>query len=250
MSRGVLRGFRRRRETVGAGGGARQPAWDGGKPAQTGRGVSQVDPVSSTEPWWRRPGGLGIKDPRSWKTWQLASAAFLALLLGMAIGYGEKGSGSPQEETPQQIATSETTASTAPSAADATDTDGPPDAAPTTTTTTVAAGPDSAQTGTPAAGPARVILELPATPGPKTTDKFRVAGAEWKIGWAYDCTRGGQGAFEVKAVNGDGSPGSEAPILQQGPRGKGVTTYATSGERSLVVTTSCVWALKVTGVPG
>lgn len=167
----------------------------------------------------------------------------------MAIGYGEKGSGSPREETPQQIATSETTASTAPSAADATDTDGPPDATPTTTTTTVAAGPDSAQAGA-AAGPARVILELPATPGPKTTDKFRVAGAEWKIGWAYDCTRGGQGAFEVKAVNGDGSPGSEAPILQQGPRGKGVTTYATSGERSLVVTTSCVWALKVTGVPG
>lgn len=209
--------------------------------------MSQVDP-SSAEPWWRRPGGLGIKDPRSWKTWQLGCAAFLALLVGMAIGYGERSSAPAPTGDAEQIATSEASPTTVPSQASPAQTTVPSEGDPAATTTT-APPAATAQPGA-AAGPAKVILEVPATAGPKTTDKFRVAGAEWKVGWAYDCTRAGQGTFEVKALNGDGSPGSEPPIAQQGPRGKGVTTYATSGERSLAITTPCAWTLKVTGVPG
>lgn len=166
----------------------------------------------------------------------------------MAIGYGERGNAPVAEEDAEQIATSEPTTTTVPAQGAPAQTETPAEGDPAATTTTAA--PSAAAPPGAATGPAKVIIEVPATAGPKTTEKFSVAGAEWKVGWAYDCTRTGQGTFEIKPVNGDGSPGSEAPIAQQGPRGKGVTTYTTSGQRSLAVNTACAWTLKVTGVSG
>src|ERR1700704_1352947 len=87
-----------------------------------------IDPAPSApppsaplgEPSWRQSGALGIRERRSWATWQLVVAAGLAWVLGMMVGYSGKkpssgaGTGRPIVSLGALAATTPTTGGGAP----------------------------------------------------------------------------------------------------------------------------------------
>lgn len=214
-------------------------------------------PDESELPAWARPGGLGIAGARTWSTRRLVAISAGALLLGLAVGYGQRGS-----PAPDTVAGSAPVAS--PTEPPATTAVGPAAGADTTipAASTDTTAPDGGSTATaPGEAPAasggdpgaevEVLLEVKPTSGPADTAGFRVGPGGWQLGWAFDCSRaGGSGPLEIEVVNPDGSPAGEEAVSQEGAAGKSVNAYTTSGERVLSVTTNCLWALKVTGVRG
>jgi hypothetical protein len=200
-----------------------------------------TDSVSS-DPSWQQPGGLGIKHPRAYRPWQLGLAVALSLLVGMALGYGQK---KPARRAGTLAATS---ATTAPSDSDSTKSTAS-GASPTTATTldiqpVVTTAPAAAQA-------AQQLLFVSTTSGTKTTDAFKVAAGGWAVGWAYDCASTPGGTFKVTVVGTDGAPSAEDAVI--GPtevKANAVQHYTSVGERKLQVDTTCRWALKVTGIPG
>ena len=192
-----------------------------------------------------QPGELGIRERRSWRTWQLLTAVLIAAVAGMAIGHGGASSASssnavytpPPPASPGGGAGSSTTGrtGTAPSALTSSST-----TAGTSTTTTA---------------PAAVLLPQVTARGSAVTPSFRVGAAPYRIGWAYDCRSapGSTGTFQVYPLGSGQSPSSGAPAVNaSGATGQGLTEVNSTGTEELTVRTpaQCIWAVKVTGVAG
>jgi hypothetical protein len=206
--------------------------------------VPPSDPPSAPTP----PGSLGIKERRTWRTSQVVLFCTLALLLGMRIGYsGEKApAASSRGAVPGQSGLPP--APTTPTTLAPGDPGQPTDTSPTTgSATTGTREPVGAAQGTP-----EVLLEVSPRTGPLTTDTFTVAAGGWKVGWSFNCRgQGGSGPFNVTVRHpGSGEAPEDPPVQQNGPDGKGIEQFSSQGDHVLVVQTNCLWALKVTGIPG
>jgi hypothetical protein len=92
-----------------------------------------------------------------------------------------------------------------------------------------------------------VLLDIKRDSGSKSTQHFTVPGPRWTLGWAYDCTQqGGTGSFKITILSADGTPNPDGGVDQHGAKGSSVAAYTTTGERSLSVQTTCLWAIRVT----
>jgi len=194
-----------------------------------------------TEPSWDQPGGLDIKEQRSWRTWHLLATALGALLIGMAIGHANAkpaaGGGAKQGlfKLPDSSATTAV----------------PPTSTDPTTSSIVAATTDTTPAAeTPVTGVVKVLFDKKAA-GPLAATAVSIKGGTWKIGWAYDCTKSGSadgtGTFQVVVAPTSGA-GANA-VNEVGRNKTGVTSQTVAGALTLEVRTACRWAVKVTGIP-
>jgi len=222
-------------------------------------GSRQPDPAD-VEPSWDRPGGLDIKETRSWATWQLATAALIAAVVGMLIGYSGKKPSLQASASAPKISLGGPSVSISPGAS-ATATSAPASSttAPTATTasataTTVATTPAGSGSTTVAANQPQVVLE-PQTngAGPDQLPTFSTAGP-WNIGWAFSCVAapGGSAAFTVQVVSEPAATTPVTAVTQTSRLSSGVTRETGGGKFHLQITTdpACRWAVKVTGVAG
>lgn len=200
------------------------------------------------------PGELRIREKRTWKTWQLAVAMGLAVLIGLAINYRtvaatqSPGSSGGAYTLPTQ-ATSTTTTSAGGGSAAGTST--------TTTTTTSSTGagssPTSSTTTTSTGGSsqARLLLGPTQSQGNWTSPVFTITAPGWDIGWAFRCTVAPTSgpSFQVSVAPAGLTPTGAAAISETGPSGQAVTTQSSTGQQVLVVQApaDCAWAVKVTG---
>jgi len=219
------------------------------------------------------PGSLGLKEKRSWKTWQLVSGMVVAALVGLFIGYrtpasgsgGSGGSGTSDGGAyslpPAGGGATSTTASTG---GGSTTTSAPTAGASTTTsttggkskdtTTTTAGSSTSSTTGSTTSTsipPARLLLGPTQLQGNWTSPAFTITAPAWNIGWAFQCTPAPTSgtSFQVFVTAVGASPGGAAAISETGASGQAVTAQTSLGKQTLVVEApaNCAWAVKVTG---
>ena len=133
-------------------------------------------------------GSLGIKERRSWATWQLVSIAFVALLGGMLVEYLASGSGGSSSASKVNA---KSYTPPPPSRSSSSGTASPGGKTGSTTTTSTAPGAGAGQTTSttaPVTGPAQVLLGPYQSQGDWTSPSFTIGGGQWNIGWAYRCT--------------------------------------------------------------
>jgi hypothetical protein len=174
------------------------------------------------------PGGLGIRQRRTWATWQLVAACTVACLVGMMVGYsGQKPSTASAAGKPiVALGGLDTTATTATTGAIT---------APSTTAPTAAA-------------PAVLMANTPGR-GPSDLPTF-AAGGPWSIGWHFRCVNApaGTGTFTLEVVS---EAGATSPAVTQTSReAQGISPQSAPGHQHLKITTdpACQWAVKVTGI--
>jgi len=223
------------------------------------------------------PGELHIKEKRTWKTWQLATAMMVAALVGMALNYNSSGASSsassggtkgyklpPPAATGGAAPTTTTPSSTLPpgstrgatthsaTSGGATHQHGSVSTtttAPATTTTTGA----TTTTTTSGAAPGPLQLLVPATQmhGNWTSPAFSITAAPWNIGWAFQCTPAPASgpSFQVFVAPVGGKPGATPPVSETGASGQQVTQVQSTGSQVVMVQApaNCLWAVKVTG---
>jgi len=192
--------------------------------------------------------GLGIRERRSWATWQLASAVLIAVVVGMWVGWSGRGGGRASASAgaqsthltlpPLTVAPAATTVTTPATTAPAA----------TATTTTVS----SSGTSAAATGPIVVVMPNTNDRGPADLPAITTAG-HLQIGWKFSCVAapGGAATFEILLVAASG--GATSPVLTQtGRSGTGVTPLGNTGQVRLRVVTDpgCVWAVKAVGIAG
>jgi hypothetical protein len=224
------------------------------------------------------PGELKIVGRRTWKTWQLVVAVFLAAGLGMwfngnagtASGINSS-SGSTTGGGYKLPPPSGSTATTLPASGGS-----PRGAAGSATTTTAAGGStattagggststtaaggaaatgSSTTTSTVVAGPATVLVPSTQQSGSWTSPAFTIAAGTWNIGWAFQCVPvpSATPTFQIFVVNSGASPGATPAVTSAAASGQSVTPQTTTGSQQLIVQTSasCRWAVKVTGFSG
>jgi hypothetical protein len=204
-------------------------------------------------------GELGIKEKRTWKTWQLLTAILVALLLGMAVDYylgGNQGSATSSSGKPAYhipTSTGSTTSTTSASGSGGTTTTGAGGGSTTTTqaggSTTTSTSPSTSPTA--AAGPARVLMGPTQLQGNWTSPTFTTTAAGWNIGWAFRCVPAPASgpSFQVFVTPAGASPGGTPAISQTGSNGQSVTAQSSLGAQTLVVQAppTCTWVVKVTG---
>jgi hypothetical protein len=215
--------------------------------------------MSPPEPSWEQPGGLGIKEKRSWATWQFVAAIVVAALIGMAIGHSGGGSSSASGAgggqtlrtlPPASPTTNPTTVTTTlgASATSTTAASGPsgsgPSGASGAPTTTAKSG---ATTTTAPAGPQTYLVHNLQGTGPTNLPAFSIAGGGWSIGWAYRCVLAPGGAAKFQIVGG-----TAKAVNEQGRDGSGTTQETKAGAQQLRILTdpACEWAVTVVGVAG
>ena len=207
------------------------------------------------------PGELGIKQKRSWKTWQLLVGMGITLVVGMGIdawvGSGQNGTSSSSASSPAyQIPTSSGSATTTTSAGTSGSHGSSTTIAAGGSTTTTQAGGSTTTTTAPtssgaAAGPARVLLGPTQMQGNWTSPAFTTSAAGWNIGWAFRCVPApATGAsFQVFVTPVGASPGGNPAVSGTGANGQSVTSQSSLGAQTLVVQApaTCTWVVKVTG---
>jgi len=212
---------------------------------------------------------LGLKERRSWRTWQLVTAVLVAAVFGMWLN-GSTGSAS---STPGKAgyalpaATGSSSGSTTTTAAGgSTSTTAAGSSTSTTTagsTSTTAAGGSTATTsgtgGSPtsttvAAGPATVLIPATQLSGNWTSAAFTIAAGQWNIGWAFQCTPAPPTppTFAIYVVTAGGTPSGTPAVTSAAASGQSVTPQSSLGSQQIVVQASaaCRWAVKVTGFSG
>jgi hypothetical protein len=197
-------------------------------------------------------GSLGIKERRSWATWQLVCIAFVALLGGMLVEYLANGSGSSSASK----VNSKSYTPPPPSGSSSSGTASPGGKTGSTTTTSAAPGAGGAgqttSTTAPVTGPAQVLLGPYQSQGDWTSPSFTIGSGQWNIGWAYRCTPAPAAgpAFQIFVFPTGGSPSGTPAVSQTAGSGQSVTPQTTSGSQQLQVQVpaGCLWVVKVTGV--
>ncbi len=197
-------------------------------------------------------GSLGIKERRSWATWQLVSIAFVALLGGMLVEYLASGSGGSSSASKVNA---KSYTPPPPSRSSSSGTASPGGKTGSTTTTSTAPGAGAGQTTSttaPVTGPAQVLLGPYLSLGDWTSPSFTIGGGQWNIGWAYRCTPAPAAgpAFQIFVFPTGGSPSGTPAVSQTADSGQSVTPQTTSGSQQLQVQVpaGCIWVVKVTGV--
>jgi len=228
----------------------------------SGAGVNggQTGPGSSDGSAVPARGELGIKDKRTWKTWQLATGMVVAALVGMGLNYrtvgGNQSSGAPAYHIPTSTGSTTSTTSASGSSGSTTTTTTAAAGGGSTTTTTQGGGSTTTSTApstssTSAAGPARVLMGPTQMQGNWTSPTFTTTAAGWNIGWAFRCVPAPAGgpSFQVFVTPVGSPPGKTPAITQTGPSGQSVTMQSALGAQTLVVQApaTCTWAVKVTG---
>jgi hypothetical protein len=231
--------------------------------SDVGVATGQTGPGSGDGNGMPARGDLGIKEKRTWKTWQLVTGMLVALLLGMAVDYylaGGQGSatsssGAPGYHIPTSTGSTTTTTHVSASAS-AGSTTTTTAARGSSTTTTQAGGSTTTSTSpstssTAAAGPARVLMGPTQLQGNWTSPTFTTTAAGWNIGWAFKCVPAPAGgpSFQVFVTPAGSTPSGTPAISETGPSGQSVTAQSSLGAQTLVVQApaTCTWAVKVTG---
>ena len=204
------------------------------------------------------PGELGIKEKRSWKTWQLVCAMGVAALVGMAIDYytvGTPASSSasggastlPAESGSAGASTTTTLGQGSGAGTSSTTTTTPA----SSTTTTASSAQTTTTTSAPVSSPAKLLLGPTQAQGNWTSPAFTTTQAGWNIGWAFQCTPAPTAGPSLQvSVTSTGSPPTGAlAINETGASGSSVTSQTSIGQHTLLVQApaNCVWAVKVTG---
>ncbi len=222
------------------------PVYTSGPPGVVGQPAVDAEPAPAQDRASYRPaaGELGIKERRSWKTWQALVAILVAIGVGAwwngstgsASGSGQ-GAGSSAYKAPPPSGSTATTSGTA-----------------TSTTVAGAPAPTTSPTVAPAAGPDVVLVPQQTSQGNWTSSAFTVAAGTWKIGWAYQCTPAPSAspAFQIFVVQAGAGAGSSAAVTGTTGSGQDVTPETTAGSQQIIVQTqpNCRWAVKVTGYGG
>jgi hypothetical protein len=227
--------------------------------AESPYGASARPPLEAGSP--PAPGELGIKEQRSWKTWQLAMAMLAAALVGMALNYhtvgatssggGNSGNSYTLPPPSGSSATTTTTAAggthgaTTTTATSASTSSNSSSSSGSTSTTT----PATTTTTTPPV--ARVLLGPSKSSGNWTSPAFTVTNPSWNIGWAFQCTPAPTAgtSFVVYVVPVGGWASGTPALSETGGSGQSVTAQTTVGQQELMVQApaNCVWVVKVTG---
>jgi len=216
-----------------------------------------------------KPGELHIHQKRSWRTWQLAATALVAVILGMWINgntgggsasAGSAGSGGESKLPPAQGASAGTgtsTATAAPKGGSATTTTVAGAGSSSSTTTTTAAGGSGgagATAPTQALGQESYLVPSYQSTGNWTSPVFNIAGSTWYIGWAFNCNPvpAAKPTFAVYVVPSGGSPSGTPAVTNSDPQGQSVTPLTSTGSQSIAVQAppQCRWIVKVTGYGG
>ena len=212
-----------------------------------------VQPVNSPQ-----PGDLGIREKRSWATWQFITAIVIAALIGMAIGHsggsssaaGGAGGGQtlrtlPPESTGPSGATATTVAgATGTSSSIASNAGASTTTSAGGTSTTTKSGASTTTTAPP--GPQAYLIHNLQGTGPTNLPALKIAGGQWTIGWAYRCVLAPGGAAKFQIL------GAATPVNEQGRNGSGTTQESKAGAQQLRIVTdpACAWAVTVVGVAG
>jgi hypothetical protein len=209
--------------------------------------ATDVSRPASTEPAWDQPGGLGIRDRRSWATWQVAVASLVALVAGMMVGYSGKKPSTVAGAGRAIVSLGAATGASAVAGGQ------PGPGAATETTITATATTATASLPGDAAGNAAGALLVPNTRGAGGAELPAFsAGGPWKIGWHFRClgASDGPGPFTIDVVPDQGSsPGPSPAVTESGREAQGVTPQTATGHYHLKITAdpACQWAAKVTG---
>jgi hypothetical protein len=240
------------------------PSTDGAEP---GSGAAEDDESIP------KPGQLRIHQKRSWRSWQLAATALVAVIIGMWIngdtggGSASAGSGgsSTQGTLPPDAGTSggtgASTSSTVPKGGAATKgrsatTTTVAGGAGATTTTTVAgaSGAAGATSTTQPLGQESYLVPAYQSTGNWTSPAFNIAGGTWYLGWAFACNPvpAAKPTFAVYVVPSGGSPSGTPAVTSSDPQGQSVTNLTSTGSQSIAVQAppQCKWVVKVTGYGG
>jgi len=194
------------------------------------------------EPSWDQPGGLDIKEERSWRTWHLLTAALAALLVGLAIGHSNA--------KPANGGAQKGGLFTLPGSPGSPGTPTSVEAESATTTTSASVSNTTLAPETPATGIPKVLFDKKAA-GPLAATPVSIKGGTWKIGWAFDCTRAGtaDGSAPFQIAVAPASGAAAIAVDEVGRNKTGITSQTASGPLTFEVRTACRWAVKVTGVP-
>jgi len=221
-------------------------------------GATAVDPAVAARGTDRpRPGDLGIRQKRSWRTWHLVVAVAVSVVLGMVIGNdtssGGGGTGTSSNGAAKTTYTLPPPAGSGSSASSTT--------VPSSSTTTQAAvgggggAPSTTTTSSTPAGSGKSTILLPAkqASGNWTSPAFTVGAAPWSLGWAYQCTPAPApgSAFEIFVDPAGNAPSTTPAVKETASSGAAVTSETSTGQQDLSVQapTGCVWKVKVAGVP-
>jgi hypothetical protein len=237
---------------------------DGANGDGPGGDSGAADPEESVP----QPGELHIHQKRSWRTWQLAAAVLVALIIGMWIngdtgggGSASAGSGTPAGESklppaqgPSAGSGSSTTTSPRGSSATTTTLAGGAGSA-TTTTVAGGAGAGSGTTGTTQPlGQESYLVPAYQSSGNWTSPAFNIAGSTWYLGWAFSCNPvpAAKPTFAVYVVPSGGTPSGTPAVTSSDPQGQSVTNLTSTGSQSIAVQAppQCRWVVKVTGYGG
>jgi hypothetical protein len=206
-------------------------------------------------------GDLGIKEKRSWKTWQLLVGVAAAALIGMAINYRTVGAsqssstkGAYTLPAPSGSATTTTGASTTGSDVGTTTTAASTSGSEAGTSTTTSGGSStssSTTTSSVAPTPARLLLGPTQSQGNWTSTAFTTTSPGWNIGWAFACPAAppSGASFQISVTPVGSSPSGAPAISETGASGQAVSAQSAVGQQTLAVVAapSCTWAIKVTG---
>jgi len=217
----------------------------------SGGGVTDRNRVPEDRSSRPEPGALGIKERRSWQTWQLVVFGVACLLLGMLItwaGGGKQAAPKSSSGGTYALPPAQGSATTAPATGASSATTQPP------ATSGATSPPATVPSTTAAVGTAQVLLgPTPQTHGNWTSSAFTVGSGTWSIGWAFRCSPAPASgpSFQVFVVPSSGKAGSAPAVNESGASGQSVTTQTSTGSQELQVSApaSCVWIVKATGVP-
>jgi hypothetical protein len=197
------------------------------------------------EPSWNQPGGLRIKERRTWMTWQLVTALVVVFFIGMAVGH----SGGGADSTASASGAGGTVRTLPPDNSNTTV------VTPTTvarSSTTIRSSPSSSTTTIAASGPETYLLRNQQGTGPQNLPVFTIAGGVWRIGWQYSCefAPGGASRFQILIGSAAGPP--TTAVDEHGRSGSGVASATSTGRQQLQMRTNpaCRWAVTVVGHAG
>lgn len=198
------------------------------------------------------PGTLGIRERRSWRTWQLIGAGLLTFVFGLYIeslshakaAPATTGSSSRAYTPPPPSGASTTLAAGGRTGSSTTV---PATGASGASTTTAPASTTLPTTTVAASGTPVTLVPRYQAQGNWTSPSFTITGGTWNIGWAYQCTpppASGPG-FQVTV-----GPSGTTAVTGTNPSGQGVTPVTSTGAQTISVQApaGCVWVVKVTGV--
>ena len=111
----------------------------------------------------------------------------------------------------------------------------PPPGLPEPGSTTTTSATDSTSTTTAATvGPPTILVPATQQTGNWTSPAFTIAGGQWDIGWAFQCSPTPTSApgLQIFAVNAGANPAGTPAVTSSAASGQSVTTLSSTGSRA------------------